>query len=176
MERHIEIDAYIYGKMPFPFTNMLGIYLPLRWKEIIMGKVRISEYSVEKEIQVTWEFIYDYIYCDECGSFDIGITSIIPKKIVKYIDWLFIILLLIITIIVGIYSHNYYYVCLSGLITILVFAYYKFRTSTIVCNKCGNTKISSLNSRNYLENDKSNFDIPENKTTRKHITTREANL
>ena len=140
-----------------------------------MGKVRISEFSDEKEIQVTWEFVYEYTYCDKCGSFDIGITSLIPKKISKYIDWFLVILLFLTAIIVGVISDKYIYACLSGLISILIFVFYKVSTSTIVCNKCGNSRISSINSRNYKENDKSIFDIPESKISRKHIVTREAN-
>ena len=79
-----------------------------------MGKVRISEFSDEKEIQITWEFIYEYTYCDRCGSFDIGITSLIPKKISKYIDWFLVILLFLTTIIIGIISEKFVYALSFG--------------------------------------------------------------
>jgi len=41
-----------------------------------MGKVRMTYISDVADIQVSYAFTYEFTYCDKCGSFNIGFSSL----------------------------------------------------------------------------------------------------
>jgi hypothetical protein len=46
-----------------------------------MARVRMTKRTCEPYIQESWDFAYEYTYCDQCGSFDLGVSSTLPMSI-----------------------------------------------------------------------------------------------
>jgi len=136
-----------------------------------MGTLRITKHTCEYDIQESYDFIYEYTYCDQCGSFDIGGSSILPRKVDMIIG--FIILAgFLAAIVITVKSGSVWYLgCLGGLVELIAYFGFKIYSTRLKCNKCGNKRITSGNVRGYRENDASVIDVPENRVLRKHIET-----
>ena len=140
-----------------------------------MGIVRMTTYSDDPDIQATFAYVYDYTYCDQCGSFNIGCLSTIPKAVVRAI-WIIVLVYFVIITGAIIYITSYWYLgCLIGPISLIAFAFIVIKGNLIPtklkCRKCGNEQITSENTLNYPENDKSVIDVPDHLTLKKHIQT-----
>jgi len=46
-----------------------------------MATVRMTKRTCEPYTQESWDFVYEYSYCDRCGSFDLRVSSILPANI-----------------------------------------------------------------------------------------------
>jgi hypothetical protein len=134
-----------------------------------MGKVRIAKHTCVPDIQESYDFIYEYTYCDQCGSFDIGLSSTLPLGVDRALSIITLVVFVAATALVVISTSIWYLGCLVGLVGPLAFVVFKFFTSRLKCSKCGNECITSGNVLNY--NDESVIDVPENRVLKKHIGT-----
>lgn len=132
-----------------------------------MGKVRLSEHWTWREFQETYEFIYEYTYCDKCGSFDIRYPSTFLISVIFGIITVFLLAAL------G-YLFTSSVVLSYFIVTISLFvgAAYLATTNHLACRKCGNRHITSENSMNYQKHDSSVLDVPKERAKRRHIETK----
>ena len=139
-------------------------------KEIIMGKVRMTERSGVADIQESYDFVYDYTYCDECGYFDVNISSKLPLAVDKALVVLILVSYIAAMGILVFFTSEWHLSCLAGLIGVIAF-FILGSTGHLKCRKCGNEHISSANVLNYAENDKSVIDVPVKSILKNHIET-----
>jgi hypothetical protein len=135
-----------------------------------MAKVKMSLFTDDKYMQETWAFVYEYTYCDQCGSFDVGLSSKLPANfdgIMVYITFGSIALGIGILIF---FSAQWRFGCLAGLFGLGAFVLSVF-TSFLKCNKCGNRQFTSGNVLNYAEGDYSVLDVLEESAMKKHVET-----
>jgi hypothetical protein len=158
-------------------NNCWAAWSPLGKEATTVGKVRMTEYWCVPDIQESFATVYEYTYCDECGSFDIEYASRIPDTVSKalvliiggsYLGAIGAVFLFNADCIVGL---------LIGLIGLIAFVLIGV-TSRLKCRKCGNEHITSDNVLGYPENDSSVIDVPGDKiwlraVRRKISTTRE---
>jgi hypothetical protein len=124
-----------------------------------VGKVRMTEHWCVPEIQESFATVYEYTYCDECGSFDIEYASRIPEAVGKAL----------VLIIAGSYLGAIGAVCLFnadcivglliGLIGLTAFVLIG-TTSRLKCRKCRSEHITSDNVLGYRENENNVIDVP----------------
>jgi len=135
-----------------------------------MGKVRMTERSDVADIQESYDFVYDYTYCDKCGSFDVGHSSTLPLAVDKALVVLILVSYIAAMGILVIFTSEWYLSCLAGLIGLTAFVILG-STGHLKCKKCGNERITSGNGLNYAENDMSVIDVPAKSILKKHIET-----
>ena len=131
----------------------------------------MSQCTTDQYMQETNEFVYEYIYCDKCGSFDIGDLSKLPSVIDNILA---LIALGFIPIGVGIlvfWGFQWRSFCSVGLIGLIAFALASWATY-LECNKCGNRQFTSKNVLNYEENNRSVLDVHEESVIKKNIETK----
>jgi predicted nucleic-acid-binding Zn-ribbon protein len=124
-----------------------------------MGRVRMTEYSCEPDIQQSFAYVYDYVYCDKCGSFNIKMSSKIPELISQS---LFVLTLISIGAGVVIFAINVKLWQISCLFDALGFISFVIVgvSGKYYCKKCGNDHITSNNVLKYSSKDTSIVDIP----------------
>ena len=137
---------------------------------ILMGKVRMKERSAVPDIHESFDFVYDYTYCDTCGSFDVGYSSRLPAMVEK--ASMLLLLLLGFTAILIIFAFPYYWYASCGLgIIAIILLIIILATSCLRCRKCGNKNITSENVLNFSEGDESVIDVPSRAILKNHIET-----
>ena len=136
-----------------------------------MGKVRIAKHTCVPDTQESYDFVYEYAYCDQCGSFDIGLSSTLPSSIEKAVSITILVTFGAAAAIAVIATSDWLLGCLIGLVGLLAFFAFKFFTRRFKCGKCGNQRFTSRNVLNYVENDESVMDVPDIQAFRKHIGT-----
>jgi hypothetical protein len=136
-----------------------------------MGKVRIAKHTSVPDTQESYDFVYEYTYCDQCGSFNIGLSSALPSSIEKALSIIILVSFGAAAAIAFIATSVWLLGCLIGLVGLLAFIAFNFFTSRFRCAKCGNQRISSRNVLNYVENAESVIDVPESQLLKKHIGT-----
>lgn len=136
-----------------------------------MAKVRVTKRMDEPYIQESWDFVYEYTYCDQCGSFDLGVSSILPVKIDRAIVIAILVSFLTIGAIAVVETSFWLLGLLIGFVGLVVLVLYKLKTSRLTCNKCRNVSFSPKNILNYTPNDESIIDVPEREILKKHIDT-----
>lgn len=126
-----------------------------------------EHYSIS-DIQESYDYVFEYSYCDKCGSFDLETNS----KLADVIDKVLTLVLLgsvPIAIIIIIIDFSLWHVsCLLGIVGLCTFILIGI-TSYTECKKCGNTKMSTRNVLGYAENDRSVLDVPVNQVTKHQI-------
>jgi hypothetical protein len=138
-----------------------------------MAKVRmIQTYSVQ-DIQESFDYVYEYTYCDECGSFDIETSSSLPEAVSTTLVVITMISFLAAIVVVASFTAIWYYGCLLGLLGVLSFIIVG-ATGRYQCRKCGNRRISPYNTLQYRENDKSVLDVPESSIKKERVDVRPA--
>jgi hypothetical protein len=125
----------------------------------------------EPYIQESWDFVYEYTYCDQCGSFDLGVSLILPVKIDRAIVIAILVSFLAMGAMVVFETSIWSLGLLIGCFSLVVLVLYKLKTSRLTCNKCGNVSFSPKNVLNYTPNDESVIDVPERAILKKHIDT-----
>lgn len=138
-----------------------------------MGKVRMAELSDFPcpDTQETWGFIYDYTYCDKCGSFAISRLST-PLSLFRKV--LILAIMVSCATIIGVFVvliSNWYLACLTGLLGMLALVPVRMTTIYLKCRKCGNEHITSENVLLYAEDDTSVIDVPKDSILKEHIKT-----
>jgi DNA-directed RNA polymerase subunit RPC12/RpoP len=106
-----------------------------------------------------------YIYCDDCGSFNI-------KTYVPVYKW--VITLLIIAAVVLIYRQVEdwrWYLCLVPILFIGQYLPWRDIYLRYRCRNCGNKYISDFNKLQYPAYDKSIIDAPDHLTQKRYIET-----
>lgn len=102
-----------------------------------------------------------YIYCDECGSFNIKTYIRLSK------------LPLIFSVLTGgvyiIHLNDQWLVCLIPLAFFSLFLPWKDYLIKYKCRKCGNTRISEYNALHYQSYDLSVVDVPDKLTQKRYI-------
>jgi hypothetical protein len=135
-----------------------------------VGKVRMTEHTCVPDIQESFDYIYDYTYCDKCGSFDIGCSTILPGIVARTLV-LIVLAALPLAVVVGLSFNRQRYVgCSIGSICLIAFAILR-ETSRLECKKCGNQHITSSNVLNYAPDDQSVIDVPKDSILKHHIKT-----
>jgi ribosomal protein L44E len=129
-----------------------------------MGAVAMKERStglVDRGYPVSEATLY--IYCDDCGSFNI-------KKYIPFIK-----LLIIATIItVGVFltlGNKQWLMCVFPLGLLALFLSWKDILLKYRCRKCGNVHITDYNSLHYQSYDLTVIDVPDNLTQKRYIDT-----
>ena len=130
-----------------------------------MGKVRMTEYDSIPEFQETNEILYDYTYCDNCGSFNIVHLSRLPLVIDKGL------IVFVLASYIAVFVLLFFNWHLSCLVSILGVSALIVTVSTAYreCAKCGNKHITSNNVLHYSQNDRSVIDVPESSIIKKQI-------
>lgn len=133
-----------------------------------MGRVSISEIHDEAYGLVQYELIYEYKYCDECGSFNIKRAPRVHETIQSAL------LILAFGSCFGafILLDQFKLACPIALVSIVSFLLLEYFAGPETCMKCGNTYFSSENVLNY-PNDKSVLDVPETQTLSRKITSKD---
>ena len=142
-----------------------------------MGTVRITEYWCDPDIQESFATVYEYTYCDKCGSFDMEHPSRIPDSVAKALVIIIGGSLLGSVGAVFVFNVDLIVGFLIGLIGVIALVLIGV-TSRLKCSKCGNEHITSDNVLGYQDNDSSVIDVPGDKVwlravRRKISTTRE---
>lgn len=134
-----------------------------------MAKVLMTQSTDDAYLQQSWQFVYEYTYCDQCGSFDLGFVTKLPRLA----DWLitiaFLFVFTVASVFLAVLTAKWILglpIALFGLITLL---FYRVKTTQFVCHKCGITRFLPENVLNYTPNDFSVIDVPETKVFKKHI-------
>jgi len=136
-----------------------------------MARVRMTKCTCEPSIQQSWDFVYEYTYCDQCGSFDLGVSSTLPMNIDRVIIIAILVSFAATSAVVAIATSIWLLGLLIGFVGLIFLAFYKLKTSQLICNKCRNVSFSPGNVLNYTPNDESVIDVPERKILKKHIET-----
>lgn len=136
-----------------------------------MAKVKMSQYTDDQYTQETYEFVYEYMYCDKCGSFDIGHLSKLPSGIETVLLYIAFGSIPVVIGILVFFDFQWRLGCPVGLIGLIAFALASW-TTHLECNKCGNSQFTSKNVLNYPENDRSVLDVPEKSITKTQIETK----
>lgn len=132
-----------------------------------MAKVRMVEpvSNPMPDFQESYEVLYEYSYCDRCGSFDMQSGSLLPGPVHKIL--VFMVVIAVPAAIVGALAGWMVSVAilLAGLaaFALLVVSGY------IQCGKCRNRRFSDRNVRGYAENDRSVIDVPDSAVLKKRI-------
>lgn len=129
-----------------------------------MGAVAMEERStglVDRGYPVSEATLY--IYCDNCGSFNIK----------TYIPFIKLLIIAIIIAIVGflISRIENWLPCVFPLIMIAMFIPWRDIFLKYKCRKCGNVHITDYNSLHYQSYDLSVVDVPDNLTQKRYIDT-----
>lgn len=134
-----------------------------------MAKVLMTQSTDDAYLQQSWQFVYEYTYCDQCGSFNLGFVTKLPRLA----DWLITIASLIgftgAGVFLAVLTAKWIVglpIALFGLLTML---FYKGKTTQFLCHKCGNARFSPENVFKFTPNDFTVFDVPESKVFKKHI-------
>lgn len=131
-----------------------------------MGTVRMTEHHRVTGIYEPFESIYEYTYCDRCGSFNVGYPSkpfdkaLAVTVAVSYVAAIGVVLA----------ANNCKASCLIGLIGLIAFLVIALR-SHLRCMKCGNEQITSDNVLGYSKDDKSVIDVPIDSIIKHHVKT-----
>ena len=134
-----------------------------------MAKVLMTKTTDDAYLQESWEFVYEYTYCDQCGSFDLGFASKLPRLA----DWLITLAILaaftVAGVILAVLASQWYLGLPIGLFGLITLLFYKGKTTQLICHKCRNDRFSPVNVLHFTPNDFSVFDVPESKISKKHI-------
>ena len=129
-----------------------------------MGAVAMKERStglVDRGYPVSEATIY--IYCDNCGSFNIK----------TYIPFIKLLIIAVMIIVVGflISGSKNWLSCVFPLMFISIFIPWKDILLKYKCRKCGNAHITNYNSLHYQAHDLSVVGVPDNLTQKRYIDT-----
>ncbi|MFN8597760.1 MAG: hypothetical protein U0559_16450 [Anaerolineae bacterium] len=130
----------------------------------------MTEHSCVPDIQESFDYIYDYTYCDNCGSFNIGSSTTLPR-VAERLLILVMLASLPVAIVVGLYFNRQLYIGCSIMLVGLSAFTWLWETSHLKCNKCGNQHITASNVLNYAKDDQSVVDVPLNSVLKDHIET-----
>lgn len=137
-----------------------------------MGKVRITEFYRIAGLYEPVENIYEYTYCDKCGSFDLELLFI-PYTVPLILIRVAIVVVIVAAVIaVGVLSHNWIVSCVASVIGWVIFIMIApTKKSFLVCRKCGNDNITDTNVLN-LDDEMKLLDVQATSAIRRFIVSR----
>lgn len=134
-----------------------------------MGKVRMTEFSRILGLYEPVENIYEYTYCDKCGSFDLESYTYPYTVRLIVIRVAIVVVIGIFVIAAGILAHSWIASCVVGVIGWMAFIVVAPGPGGFLrCRKCGNKDITDTNVLN-LEDDMRILDIPETSAIKRFI-------
>ena len=104
-----------------------------------------------------------YIYCDNCGSFNI-------KTYIPFIKLLIIAVVIMAGILLSL-NDKQWLMCLIPLGWLALYLPWRDIMLRYKCRKCGNVHISDYNALHYQSYDLSMVDVPDNLTQKRYIDT-----
>jgi hypothetical protein len=133
---------------------------------MIMGKVALTEFVRIAGLYESAENIFEYFYCDKCGSFDLeSHTEPYTKKMIGARIALAISIGAFAAV-GGIFTHNWIVSCVIGGFGWIAFLIIAPKPGGFIrCRKCGNEHISNINILNYPD-DISILDVSVSSATR----------
>jgi hypothetical protein len=140
---------------------------------MIMGKVRMSG---DNQVRIPGIYepivdIFEYTYCDKCGSFSIEQRKRPYFKGLIAVRVIAIIFVVSLVVSVRIVMDNWFNSCLTGLIGLIgwIILIGIAPLGYLKCRKCGNEHITEANVLHYSFNDSSVLDVPDNLAMKQFI-------